>query len=480
MRRTQDAAPSAALLLVVALLGAGCSTHRPSEIATPGPAQVPSTSDIDALLDRGCFTCLEQALAAAEERRLPQPAFEAAALLVLRTTELGMPSDAWMTRARALAADDPSRTLYLEMLAAIPPDPLRGMREDLLVETQARSRARSLLPSWREALRTGALSSRFRQYLDLALTCTVDTSPERDQNIARLVAELPDLPLLQYRAGICLSLYAPQLTALRARDVDFVDADYVMGRHALGGAAPDPEEAMRRFRAAVAAFPTSTAIPVAVGNLYQAWEEWTDALSAYDSALALLPTHPDALLGRAISLSHLNRHQEAIDAATRLIDGGRWFLGQAHYWRAWNHYNLGDNAAARLDADRTRTLMVNSSVFVLSGLIEWRVRHLDTAEHEFQEALTMDFGQCQAALYLGAVRSERAKRSEAIAAFNQARQCYDLSIAVHRKAIANLVAGPGTPQSKAREVARHERAIVDAESRRGEAVKAIEQVRSVK
>ena len=96
----------------------------------------------------GCFRCLEQALALADQRNQSQLAFEAAALLVLRATELGMPADPWMARARALAEGDPVRTQYLEMVAAVPPDPLRGLRDDLLVETQGRNRARSLLPSW--------------------------------------------------------------------------------------------------------------------------------------------------------------------------------------------------------------------------------------------------------------------------------------------------------------------------------------------
>ncbi|MGH9203002.1 MAG: hypothetical protein ACRD2A_17390, partial [Vicinamibacterales bacterium] len=215
---------------------------------------------------------------------------------------------------------------------------------------------------------------------------------------------------------------------------------------------------------------------VTIGNLYQTWEEWAAALSAYDAALALVPTHPDALLGRTISLSNLRRHEAAIEAATRLIDGSGWFLGQAYYWRAWNHYNMQNYLVARADADRTRTLMVNAAVFVLSGSIEWRLRRLERAESEFQEAITMDFGQCEAASYLGVVRAERAKAPEAIAAFAQARQCFDLAIAVRRKAIEAVAGQPGTEAMKAREMARHQRAIAEAESRRADVVKAMQQL----
>ena len=90
----------------------------------------------------------------------------------------GMSADPWLARARALAAEDSTWAQYLEMVAAVPPDPLRGLRDDLLVMSQGRSRARSLLPSWYEALQTGSLSAVFRRYLEIALSCRVEAPPK--------------------------------------------------------------------------------------------------------------------------------------------------------------------------------------------------------------------------------------------------------------------------------------------------------------
>jgi tetratricopeptide (TPR) repeat protein len=463
-----------AIWVLVAAAVSGCAGRRP--LAAAPAVTAASTSDIESLIERGCFRCLEQGLALADERKQPQLAFEASALLVLRATELGMPADPWMDRVRALATGNPMWTPHLEMVAAIPPDALRGLRDDLLVQTQGRSRARSQLPAWYELLKTGSLSTVFRRYLEIALRCGLELPPQRER-VSALVPDLPDVPLIKYRVGLCDRDFKAELTAAQ-RDVPaFVDADYALGRYALqDSAAPDPDEAMRRFRSAAAAFPSSTSIPTAIGNLYQTWEEWASALAAYDTALALLPSHPDALIGRVISLSHLERHEDAITGATRLIEGGQWHLGQAFYWRAWNYFNLGNNASARADADRTRTLMVNAPVFVLSGMIEWRFRHLEPAETEFQEALKMDFGQCEAAFYLGGVRSEQRRLPEAIAAMNQARQCYDLALAVRRKAFDAMLAGPGSPESKSRESARHERAIAIVQKRQGETLEALERL----
>lgn len=488
-RRTGQATLGcAAFALVVALssLSVGCAARKAT---APAPAVPMPTADIERLIDRGCFRCLEQALTLARQRGLSSLAFESATLLALRAGELGMPGEEWLMQARELAAPivAPSApwwpgsnlTTYLEMVTAVPPDPLSGHRDDLLVETQARNRARSMLPMWQEFLRTDTAPAALRHYLELTLECSVDTSRERGDAVAALVASLPDVPLLHYRAGICSARFTRDnvatLTSLQHADPEFVDVDYPMGKYALANPeAPDQEEALRRFQSAAAAFPSSAAIAVSIGNLYQTWEEWKESLTAYDRALTLVPSHPDALLGRTISLSNLEQHQAAIDAATRLIDGGQWFLGQAFYWRAWNHYNLGNNAAARSDADRTRTLMVNSAVFLLSGLIEWKGPRLPSAETEFEQSVAMDFGQCLGALYLGGVRVEQSKVPEAIAAMQQARQCYDLSIAVHRASIEKINAGAGTPATKARGVAREERLIADAQRRREQAMKTID------
>jgi tetratricopeptide (TPR) repeat protein len=469
-----------AIWTLLALAASGCASRQRTVPVAPA---APPTRDIESLIERGCYNCLQQALALADQRSLPHLAFEAAALLTLRATELGMPADDWMARVRALAAGDATRTEYVEMVAALPPDPLRGRRDDLLVETQVRNRIQKLLASvgsWYDTLHTDTQSLAFRRYLEVTLLCSVDLRNERFDRLDALVPQLPDLPLLKYRVGICLDQYQPQLLAIQAEVPEFVDADYALGRYALRDPqAPDPDAAMRRFKSAAAAFPSSTSIPTAIGNLYQAWEEWPNALAAFDQALALLPSHPDAQIGRVISLSQLERHQDAIAAATQLIDGGRWHLGQAFYWRAWNYFNLGNNQAARSDADRTRTLMVNPGVFLLSGLIEWRFLRREPAETEFQEALKMDFGQCEAAFYLGGVRYELRRVPEALAAMNQARQCYDLALAVRRKLFEDAIAKAVTPEAKARESARHERAIAAVQKRRSEVLEAIEKLTEV-
>jgi len=459
------------VLFAACVMLAGCGARRPASAPTPTASS--SADDAERLIRQGCYRCLEQAFAGAEKRGARTQAFEAAALLVLRSKELGLPTEPWLGHARSRAAADPSLTPYLKMVEAIPPQAMSDDR-DVLFDVRSRSQARSSLQAWRDSLRSGATSNVFRLYLDVALICGFGTLKETDQSFTGQLDEDVRAPIYQYRVGACDSAHGERLRTLRAADAAYVDADFALGRYALDDAVnPDQDEAVRRLRSAYAAFPQSPAIGVTLGNVYRRWEEWSDALTAYDAVLARSPTHPEALVGRVISLSHLMRPEEAIQTATALIDEGQWHLGEAHYWRGWNHLRLAQHDLARRDADRAKTLMSNAAVFVLSGVIEWRLRRLDSAEKEFESAIAIDFGECEAALDLGIVRDEQRKPVEALAAFQQARQCYDLSIALRRETIAKVQTGPGTDTAKARDTARHERELAELQSRRDEALRAI-------
>lgn len=421
------------------------------------------------LIERGCYQCLEQALERAELHGAAVQAFEAAALLALRSKELGLPSEGWIAKARAHAGAGEPWTTYLEIVESIPPDRLSGSRDEL-ADLGRRRQVRDAIGSWREQLQSGPVSDAFLAYLDVSLVCVFGSLRSTEESFAGRVDAAAATPLVQYAIGTCDVSHAPRLEALRAAQPDFVDADFALGRYALEDPLnPRPEEALERLQSAARAFPESPAITTRIGDLHRAWEEWPAALAAYDAALAASPGHPEALLGRVISLSYLDRTEEAIAGATRLIDSRQRRAGEAHYWRGWNHLRQGAYEQARADADRARSLVSNAAVLVLSGVVDARLGRLDSAEKDFQDALTMDLGACEAALDLGVVRDRLGRPAEALAAFRQAAQCYDLSIAVRREAIDAIRSGPGTATLKARESARHERVLADLIEKRIEA-----------
>jgi tetratricopeptide (TPR) repeat protein len=449
-------------MLLVIVLAAACAPPRITPKTTPMPSPEPVV-DTDALIQAGCYRCLESAFDAAHAS--PQSAFQIAALLALRSKELGLPYAPWVTRASELLPLGQEWQLYLEIVNVVRIDPLSGDREDILNLTIAQRRPVATVELWREALKTGAASRLFRAYLDLTLACTIGP---RQQAIDAAAEEFPGVPLIEYRIGTC---GAPShLAELRMKHPEFADADLPLGRNALESAHPDQEEALRRFRAARAAFPESAVITASIGDVHREREEWTEALEAYDATLGLVPTHRDALMGRTVALSNLSRHDDAIAAATRILELGNWFTGGAYFWRAWNNYNLGNIPAAHSDVDLARGRGSSAPTLVLAGMIAWREKELDAAEADFQAALDADRGQCEAAALQGGVRAARAQWADAVASFEHAQQCFDLTIALRRKFIEDINAGPGSPAGKAGQVARHERAMAEAQKNRDDAM----------
>lgn len=358
------------------------------------------------------------------------------------------------------------------MVAVVSPDVRNGDREVLSANPQARQRPRAALPEWRARLAAGPELPEFRRYVEKALVCELAPPADRDAFIRGLGTGLS--PLLEYAASTCgVAINAERLRLLV--ESGFVDGEYALGQWVLD-VEKDHEQALRRFRVAAEAFPASLSIPTRIGEIYIEWEEWQAASEAFSRVLAVRPRHPDALIGQTQAVSRLGRYQEGIATATTLIDSGTWFVGQALYWRAWNHHVLKEYATARVDMARTKTLMVNGNVFLLSGLIEWGLEARPNAEREFQEALKMDLGQCEAAFYLGGVRAELRNAEPAIAALRQANQCYDLVNTVRRKSMETIAAGPGSETAKARQIASHQRGIDHNDQRKGQASKLIGQL----
>lgn len=461
----------AAALLLTTLAATGCAVRTP--LATPAPDRgIEVRATVDALMQRGCYRCLEEAYhAASSSPGSGTRTFEIAVLLTARSKELGLPYAPWLERARAILPAGADWSDYLAIAEALRIDPLSGDRDAILIETLKTRPSPQTVAGWRADLVTGAGSPLLRTYLELSLVCQSPTD-DRAATIAAAVQRFHDVPLIEFRAGWCGPAQASHLHAVRDADSEFADVDLALARYALDiPQQPDQDEALRRLIAARAAFPESPAIAASLGNLRQDREEWDDALAAHEATLAMVPTHRDALLGRMVTLSHLARYDDAIAAATRILELGSWFTGEAYYWRAWNEFHLAHVDEARADTDRAKGLMHSAPVLVLSGMIEWSRHRLDEAEAELLAALTVDAGQCEAAFVLGSVRTERRLWASAAAAFELAQRCYDLSVTLRRETIARINAGPGSDEGKARQVARQQRAMTEETQHRDEAAR---------
>ena len=423
---------------LVLAVSAGCAAR----------AKVPATptlSDADRSMTAGCYTCLVDALntydALLSSRfslAAARGAFRAALLLALREKEIGLPATAYLDRARARASALPEAertTLALDVARALPWD-FSGLAKEFTEEfIKTQQAGAPQVAAWREQLRARRADA-FFAYLDASLACAYGDWRARDAALDEIAAAQPGSILIKYRLGACVPRRRPLLEDVLAAEPRYVEAHLFLGRYALIDAA----SAIGRrsliaphLTAAYAAFPKSPSVTFTLAGMYRAFNKLQDALRFYDETLAIVPTHREALLGRVIALTYTQHPDEGIATATRMIELGEWYVGDAYYWRAFNLHEQKKLAAARDDVERAKTLAgLRSDVYLLSGIIYYDRRELEPAAADLAKAWRMNDLLCDAAWYLGLLRSEQKGWDVAETLFPKAAACYRSTADIYR------------------------------------------------
>jgi len=447
-------------LLLVFLLG--CAARQ---------APVHLTAELhwaDELTNAGCFTCLREAVELYERvraARRPPPdvlahLFEATLLLTLRAKELGLPFDAWLERAQAVARSLPPTfdAATAVELAELVPQETSGLAPTPPGASQFVREVVPALAHWRERVAATGLSGPTKQYLDLTLACA-DRATRAELEAA---PPTPSAPVVRYRLATCNATATEDAGRLLTDDPRWSEAAWFEGRRALS-ATQDLTQAIALLTVAARAFPESGAMLMSLAGAQLAASQLEPALGTYDAAIALVPDHRGALLGRVLALTYLNRHQEAVDSATRMIDLGTYLLSEAYYWRALNRHQLKNIEEAWADATVALTLQVNTNVHTLAGLIAYARKQLDTALAHFDRAWTLDGSNCNAAFYKGIVQGDLRTWREAAPTFSSAMSCFTSAAGTSRSALATLQASSHSDAFKASKGAEHEKALAENE-----------------
>jgi tetratricopeptide (TPR) repeat protein len=422
------------VLASTALLLAGCTSRplRPvSAPPTPPPAAIIDTTPADLLVERGCYRCLleaftiyETALASpAPPAGLRARAFATAVLLALREKDLDLEATRWMEQAGRLAS--PEDAPYVELLAAMPWN--GGAIADFTPDEPLRY---DVLERWRRRVLPLERHPLVDRYVLLGLSCRLDT---RDAFRSTVLGVDLTRPLLRYAVGICSSEGRPELERLLVDEPRFAEASYFIGRYEMLGGVVGPGGSFNRqwLRTAVAplerayeALPEAPTVATVFAGLMRSRRDLPRALELYDAALEQRPTHADALLGRAIVLTYLERPDEAIDAASAPIRLRRGHVASAYYYRAWNHYQKRQLEWAAIDVAMARRLNANEEVLVLSGMVAYdQGRPLD-ARADFQDAVAGNANRCIAHWYLGLLALDDQAWPAATTTFAAAGNCY--------------------------------------------------------
>ena len=431
--------------VLACLLLPSCAARRPAPelLADIGKAQT--------LVAAGCYSCLADALAiyerAAASPRAPADvhnrAFESALLLAVRSRELGIPDEVPLAQARALASRVPApaagRLSVADYLAAAELTPVESSGFDPEQrERRARERRAAYGTSLAEhaariALTPSVATDPVAAYLAIAIDCD-DARARKLINAAEMLQH-HGTTLIRYRLAMC-ALGGDSLASFRQADPRWQDTLFFEGRREMTRQPiADMGLAAGLLAQAHQAFPTSVAMTMGLAAARNSLSEYDVALALYDSVLANAPTHRDALLGRIMSLSYLTRHLDAIASATQMIELGTWHIGDAHYWRAWNRYQLSELDPAWSDIERATQLNINSAVFMLAGVIVYARKDLDTAISRLQRSHDLDKENCEAVWTESLVHVDKQAWALAAPRFALGVTCFALAAAQARREI---------------------------------------------
>jgi tetratricopeptide (TPR) repeat protein len=469
------------LVTVLAVFVSACAARGPS------PQVLAELGRADALLRQGCYNCLKEARAIYTRlSAVPKPppaakqgVFDAAMLIAIRERELGIFPRATFDQARQLAAALPPAPP-----PAIAPSVLLDAAELFIGDTsgmdpeqraQFTGRGRPPLEPTnpaRRALDAHVATNIVADYLALAIDC--EQPPLRESiDPAAILSRRSGIPLMRFGLAICARAGVPSAESIREADPRFTDTLLREARTARVGSPTtgvDLPKVVALLTPAREAFPASFPITLFWADSNQSLAEFDLALSGFDAVVASAPTHRDALRGRMTSLSYLMRHDEAIAAATRLIDLGTWHIGDAYYWRAWNYYNLKNYEPAWQDVEKALTLISNSSVYMLAGLIEYARTNLPMAMQRFDHSFQLDRSNCDAMWMSGLVNVDQEEWAPASPKFSTAMTCFVTAAASakgdldrHEAVILRGGKEPTPRQLKQRDT--YQKAIVTAEER---------------
>lgn len=261
-----------------------------------------------------------------------------------------------------------------------------------------------------QRLAIGAQKDEVAAYFWLTSYFNFFLSQDSELKPQNLLSLFPRSRLIRFKIAIN-STPVPRrdiLEGLLEEEPEFYEAHYFLGEEALRRGLLFSAE--KHFLKAWEAIPESPIIAISLASIYFHLEELEKSLEMYEAALQVLPGYREAMLGKAICLSYLGRHDEALKVLKEMIDLGYWLLGEAHYWIAWNLYHLNQYEEAWVHCKEAQgRLPTSSQVFSLTGTVAFELENLVQAEENFYRALEFDSTNSEALLGLGRLKARQEK-----------------------------------------------------------------------
>ena len=252
------------------------------------------------------------------------------------------------------------------------------------------------MQTWSSVLRDRAPVDELASYVWLAFSCTNgDARTLTLDAIVEPTSTFSSAPLIAFRRATCRTVSAEALQAILTRDPRFVEVQFYLGRRrrrpaGLGAGQARGRGTGIRRRVCVA----SGLAGADAGDR----EPRDDARGVRPRGRLLRP-HPldrAALRGCAArqgASADLSRPQLDAIATVDQLMAERWFLGDAHFWRALNLYELERYDEAWTDIEAAAKLLVNAEVPKLAGRIAYSRHQLEVSHAKFEESAPTQTGR---------------------------------------------------------------------------------------
>ncbi len=426
-----------ALILVFAVIWASCSGPKKPEVTPQQLAQYNLRfKEAEAHGSRSNYLGLRRAYQIYHEL-LSFPAFRqktgesymhTALLLALREKELGIKDSKVISQAQAVIAQNPRLKGFQRYLGIVSRIPIKT--KGITGEEMGSDNEMDDYFGWVKQnvepinahLKENSASSELFAYLYIAFHGAYRHRFEEHDDMSSLKNIYPVSPLIRFKLSIYPDLDPKSLKALLSDYPELYEAELYLGDVELSQGKVLSAE--KRYLKAFENIPESTSAAISLANVCFHLEEFDRCLEYNDLALELAPEYRDAILGKAMCLGYLGQHEDALSELQKLMDLGKYYIGETHYWTAWNFNELGRTDEAGLNVEKAKNYLIgHQEVMSLSGLVAYQQKRLDQAEQDLTEALKLNPYECEAAFYLGKINSDREEWAESGQFFERAATC---------------------------------------------------------
>jgi hypothetical protein len=394
------------------------------------------TTEADNLYSQGSYLSLKKAFALYDSQ-MEFPAFQnrtetkllkTALLLCLRENELAIVENRHLAKAMDLIESQPELSDFFPLAALVvftSPERSIQLRGDLSGKYDLNNSLDWIKKNVVELnanLKERAESEAFYAYYYLTLNDKFRYNLKEEENFDRYQETFKDSPLIQYKLSIFPKPDRGRLEAHIEKNPHFYENYIHLGNIALSeGKALTAE---KKLLFALEHIPSSLTTLKSLAQIYYRLEEFEESLEFNDKILFYLSGYRDALLGKAICLSYLGRHDEAVSILNGLVELGMYLMGESHYWLAWNLNEMGQLDLAMENVKRSLNYLIgHSEVHLLAGIIAFARGDIDGSEDHLKKALGNNQGDCEALFYMGKIDSIRKDWEQSGIHFENAALC---------------------------------------------------------